>query len=362
MKDKIRQIAIKSPFFRAGFLFMIEQPILLIHGFNGSPANWTGPDDRFPDYLAQHGYDPALIRVFSYGYDEYKGKRIYNNLGDIRQIAHRLDAADSTDAEEQQCSVDRLCEESVARGGPNKVTIIAHSSGGLITRYYLTRHSPDEFGTLYRGNVERVIFLGTPHRGVDVEDILDPLPTHLLLYRLMVRLHFMLPPEYHEQAKSLGAQFAEMRHRSKQMLEHTAAASDETGEVPAFKELHPNSPFLQEINAPGRMPEDIAYHNIIGDVRARVRFEAFGRTLFDHEKSFGDLLVTTFSASTIPNAASECYPLIEEHMLEVDLTRRLSQLVETSDTGVHPAPLHRWLRSLPAAREKMLEILGEKNV
>src|SRR5512138_1063764 len=70
---------------------MIPQPILLIHGLNGSPSNWTGPDDRFPEFLAAHGYDPALIRVFNYGYEVYNGKRTYNNLGDIRQIAHRLD-------------------------------------------------------------------------------------------------------------------------------------------------------------------------------------------------------------------------------------------------------------------------------
>ncbi len=335
---------------------MIEQPILLVHGFNGSPANWTGPDDRFPDYLAQHGFDPALIRVFSYGYDDYQGKRLYNNLGDIRQIAHRLDLADSSDPDERQNSVDRLCEDSIARGGPNKVTIIAHSSGGLITRYYLTRHQPDPFGTLYRGNVGRVIFLGTPHRGVDVEDILDPLPTNFLLYRLMLRVHFMLPPEYHEHERTLRERFQEMRHKTKQLL--TVQGSTEgTGEIPAFKELHPDSPFLQQINAPGAMPQDIAYHNIYGDVRARVRFELLGRDLINHEKSFGDLLVTTGSASSIPNAPSQCYPLLQEHLLEVDLSRHLSRLVENSDTGVHPTPLHRWLRSLPAARERMLQIL-----
>ncbi|MGB8645194.1 MAG: alpha/beta fold hydrolase [Anaerolineae bacterium] len=337
---------------------MIEQPILLIHGFNGSPGNWTGPEDRFPEFLAQHGYDPALIRVFSYGYDNYKGKRIYNNLGDVRQIAHRLDLAGSADPDERQESVDRLCEDSVARGGPNKVTIIAHSSGGLIARYYLTRQQPDAMGTQYRSNVGRVIFLGTPHQGVDVEDILDPLPTNLLIYQLMVRLHYLLPPEYHEQAQSLRHRFHESHHQTKQALAGDKAASEEPEEIPAFKELHPHSPFLEEINAPGAMPQHIAYHNIIGDIQAHVRFQLFDRTLLDHVKSFGDLMVTTGSASTIPNAPSRCYPLVQEHTLDVDLSRHLSRLAETSDAGVHPAPLHRWLRSLPAARDRMLEILG----
>ncbi len=339
---------------------MIRQPIILIHGFNGSPSNWTGPADRFPDFLAARGYDPALIRVFSYGEDRTGGRPTYNNLGDIRQIAHRLDGSDLYGPDLEDCSVDNLSKESTAAGGPTKVTIIAHSSGGLVARYYLTCSTPDSFGTRYRGNVDRVIFLGTPHRGVDVEDILDPLPTNLLVYRLMVRLHYLLPPEYHEQAESLRQEFGDLHRKTKQVLAGDHAAEEGTGATPAFRELHPNSALLHEINRPGAMPQDIEYYNIIGDIRVRVQFEIAERPLFDNTKSLGDLLVTTDSAGSIPNAPSECYPLVQEHRLAVDLTRRLSREVSVGESGVQPIPVHRWLRSLPAARDRMLELLNRK--
>lgn len=329
-------------------------PILLIHGFNGAPSNWTGPSDRFPDYLAAHGYDPELIRVFSYGYDDYDGKRTYNNLGDIRQIAHRLDDQKGDDS--YNCSVDRLSRESVARGGPAEVTIIAHSSGGLVARYYLTRDRRDEFGTLYRGNVGRVIFLGTPHDGVDVEDILDPLPTNLLLYRLMVRVHYLFPPEYHEQSKSLRTQFREMRRLTKSAFLGDDAAAAET---PAFKQMHPGSAFLNDINRPGAMPGNARYYNIVGDIRARVWIHAFRRVLVDAEKSFGDFLVTTASAGAIPNAPSQCFPLVDEYSVKVDIGLRLSHLLQLEQSGEWQIPIHRHLRSLPDARKKMLEILEE---
>lgn len=336
---------------------MRELPILLIHGFNGAPSNWTGPEDRFPEFLEQHGYDPELVRVFDYGSYDYQGKLRYNNLGDIRQIAHHLDEPGSNNPAVQRAAVDALSRDSVARGGPSKVTIIAHSSGGLVARYYLTRQQPDEFGTLYRGNVGRVIFLGTPHQGVDVEDILDPLPSNLLLYRLMVRVHYLLPPEYHDQANSLRDELREMRRMTKQTF-FPEAAVEGSEETPAFRQLHPGSLFLQDINRPGAMPGDIEYHNIVGDVRAGVQIEWFRQKWIDWEKSFGDFLVSTYSAGSIPNAPSDCFALLQEHCLQVDVSRRISNLVRVTETGEHPVPIHRWLRSLPASRARMLQILA----
>lgn len=334
---------------------MIHSPIMLIHGFNGAPSNWTGPEDRFPEYLGAHGFDPELIRVFNYGYDTYNGKHTYNNLGDMRVIAHRLDDPEGQDAE--QCSVDRLSRESVARGGSPQVTLIAHSSGGLVARYYLTRQVEDDFHTRYRGSVGRVIFLGTPHRGVDIEDILDPLPTNFLVYRLMIRLHYLLPPEYHGQSESLRAKFHDLGRQTRQAFYGDGLADATTESTPAFKQLHPGSDFLNDINRPGVMPRDIRYFNIVGNIRAGVRIHALGRDLVNGEKDFGDFLVSVASAGSIPNAESECCPITDEHCLTVDLRRRTSQLVRLTATPHQRLPIHRHLRSLPVARERMLEIL-----
>lgn len=56
-------------------------------------------------------------------------------------------------AEELADTVDRL----IARTGASEVDIVAHSMGGLATRWYL-RTSPE-------APVRRVAFLGSPHRG-----------------------------------------------------------------------------------------------------------------------------------------------------------------------------------------------------
>lgn len=335
---------------------VIPLPILLIHGFNGSPGNWTAPADRFPEFLAAHGYDPDLIRVFSYGCRIFRGKPFYDNLGDIREIAHRLDEEASSDPELQACSVDRLSRDSAVRGGPPRITIIAHSSGGLIARYYLSRQTEDSFGTRYRGNVGRVIFLGTPHQGVDVEDILDPLPNHWI-YGLMVRLHFLFPPEYHEHSQSLRAKLLNMHASARQDWSGNGNSEQPVEETPTFKQLHPGSEFLDEINRPGAMPRDVGYSNIFGDVRAGVRVRCGERVLLNEEREFGDFLVSAESAGTIPNAASERYPLTEEYWLEADLARRTSRLLEVQSSGEHPTPIHRNLRSHPGSRARILEIL-----
>lgn len=336
---------------------MIPSPILLIHGFNGAPGNWTGPTDRFPEYLASQGYDPDLIRVFNYGYMEYEGKRFYNNLGDLREIAHRLDEGASDDPELQACAVDRLSRDSAARGGPEKITLIAHSSGGLIARYYLTRQTEDQFGTRYRGNVVRAIFLGTPHRGVDIEDVLDPLPSHWI-YGWMVRAHYLFPPEYHGLDQSMRNRLGHLRASARRGWYKDGVSSESIRETPAFNQLHPGSEFIDEINRQGVMPREVACHNIFGDVSARMHVQVGERILLNKKKRFGDGLVTSKSAGTIPNAESESWPLAEEYSLEIEVGRRTRPVVEVKRTGEHPTPIHRNLRSHPGSRKRILEILA----
>ncbi len=331
---------------------MVHLPILLVHGFNGAPSNWTGSADHFPQLLAAQGYDPDLIRVFSYGYAVADGKRYYNSTGDIRQIAHRLDEGNSSDPELQACAVDRLSRDSAARGGPEKITIIAHSSGGLIARYYLTRSNEDRFGTRYRGNVARVIFLGTPHQGVDVEDILDPLP-RTWTYGLMIRFHYLFPPDYAQGDQSVRTRFRSFRKGPWRNWDET---EDSAEEMPAFRQLHPGSELLNDINRPGAMPPDVEYFNIVGDVRVGVRVQIGDRTRIK-EKEFGDFLVTVKSAGTIPNAASSCFSIKSDYDLAVELRPRANHLVQV-DRAAGPVPIHRHMRSHPAVRTRILELLA----
>ncbi len=329
---------------------MIPLPILLIHGFNGQPANWTDAQDRFPEFLAAHGFDPALIRLFSYGYVKGNGAPIYNATGDLRAIAHRLDKADSADPETRQAAVEQLSRDSAARGGPSKITIIAHSSGGLIARYYLSCQTEDEFQTRYRGNVARVIMLGTPHQGVDIQAALDPLPTPLV-FAALSHLHPAFP-------KADLDDIQEMRHAMKTLhqaqREQLFGASSRDA---AYEQFHPQSEFLRALNRPGAMPREIAYFNLAGDVRVRAVVNLGNRPAFIREKSLGDLLVSVHSACTIPNAAARYDTVIEQHEIEVALGGRGAIRAHVQMRDGEPAPIHRNLRSHPRVREKILNIL-----
>lgn len=326
-------------------------PILLIHGFNGQPANWTDTSDRFPELLAGQGFERSLIRVFSYGFVEEAGQVVYDSTGDMRAIAHRLDESSSPDLDTRSAAVDQLSRDSVAAGGPPGVTLIAHSSGGLVARYYLSCVQPDEFGTVYRGNVARLIMLGTPHRGVDLEDVLDPMPTPLAV-GLLARLHPAFPRANLQQIRALRD---ELRGFVRANREPFLNAPVRAG-GPGYRQFHPDSAFLRALNRPGAMPGGVAYDNIIGDVRVELDVGLGGRRALHLSKELGDLLVSTYSAGSVPNAPSTCYPLAQRHTLQLTLGGELL-LAELEVRGVQPIPLHRDLRSHPAAHQIILEIL-----
>lgn len=332
---------------------MIALPILLIHGFNGQPANWTDAEDRFPEFLAEHGFDPELIRIFSYGFTETNGKPIYNATGDMRAIAHRLDEVESADPETRCAAVDELSRDSVARGGPAKITIIAHSSGGLIARYYLSCQTEDEFHTQCRGNVARLIMLGTPHLGVDIEKVLDPLPTPLV-FSALARLHPAFPNADLDDIQEMR-QVLQTLHRSAQI---DSPVNPTPKSVTAYEQIHPNSDFLRAVNRPGAMPTDVGYFNIAGDIRVCTNLRVLDRPLLVREKSLGDLLVSTESACTIPNAMSTCDTVQERYELEVSFGGRDMIRTHVQVRDGRPSPIHRRLRSHPEVREKILAILA----
>ena len=115
-------------------------PIILVHGFDGLPSTWI--ETGFRQNLIVNGdLDPNLIRTFDYGIAE---DGTYNNRGDLRQVASRLGGENLLPEERLLCSVDLLSDNCMARGGPPGVTLIAHSLGGIISRYYLSTSPPDQ--------------------------------------------------------------------------------------------------------------------------------------------------------------------------------------------------------------------------
>ncbi len=104
-------------------------PVLLVHGLCSDGSVWND----FATYLTQRGY------------------RVYNpsltpNNGNINALSVQIDAA---------------LEHIVTQEGAEKVNVVAHSMGGLVTRHYVRlKRSGSRIATL--------ITLGTPHHGSDL--------------------------------------------------------------------------------------------------------------------------------------------------------------------------------------------------
>lgn len=60
--------------------------------------------------------------------------------------------------------LDDTLASTVANAGCDKVLIVAHSLGGIVTRLYLSPHSSLEFTPRFASHIDNVITLGTPHR------------------------------------------------------------------------------------------------------------------------------------------------------------------------------------------------------
>jgi len=335
---------------------------MLIHGFNGDPGDWT--DSGFRQYLLAHGdLDPDLVRLFRYGLAE---DGTYNNRGDIRQIASRLAGVGLTAEEMLSCSVDRLSQDSVARGGPAPVTLIAHSMGGIISRYYLSCAEPDEFGTAYRGRVGRLIQIASPNRGVELAKIASLIPRGSpgwYLLRLLENLGLApaLP------AEAIEAWEADLNAR--QIEERAALAPELAGaggrvplsETPVYSQLSPDSPLLAALNTPGTMPEYVECHTFWGDIRIRVRVTlgAGGLVLLDHTVSFGDLAVPAASAMEIPYVPATQHPYVTEKCIELTLRVVPVEAETRSLAALLPDTSHARLLSNPAVQDGVLALLND---
>lgn len=341
-------------------------PILLIHGFNGDPGDWT--DSGFLQYLLAEGdLDPELVRLFRYGVAE---DGTYNNRGDVRQIASRLAGVGLAGEELVVCSVDRLSQDSQARGGPAQVTLIAHSMGGIISRYYLSCSQPDEFGTVYRGNVGRLIQIASPNQGVDLLRLTKLAPRHSPtwhLIRFLEKLGFA-PALPATKVEEWEAAFDRMQTEQRSALapelfvgeggsaEPTSARVLLT-DTPVYQQLAPNSPLLTALNQPGTIPEHVECHTFYGDIRVRVRV-LLGEgsiPLLDHTVSFGDLVVPAYSAMEIPGARAVPHPWVSEYTL--NLTLRKAAEERRSIASLLPENSHARLLSHRGVQEDVLGLL-----
>lgn len=105
------------------------EPLVFIHGYAGSNSNWNTMVSRF----TSSGYPSSKLYRFSYS------SLIYSNRTSASQLNSYVDSVR-------------------ANNGGARVSIIAHSNGGLVSRWFRVKLG----GT---AKMRRFITLGTPHKG-----------------------------------------------------------------------------------------------------------------------------------------------------------------------------------------------------
>ena len=113
-----------------------KPPVVLVHGFTGDKTTWQELDT----YLQARGFDTVREEYY---YNDATGQS-------IPAQAHGL----------SRHIKDKIAEYHSLNIKINKVDVVAHSMGGLISRYYISK-----LDNLYQDDIRKLIMVGTPNHG-----------------------------------------------------------------------------------------------------------------------------------------------------------------------------------------------------
>ncbi|MFA8438521.1 esterase/lipase family protein [Pueribacillus sp. YX66] len=106
-----------------------RNPVVFVHGYTGNDWNFIS----LMNYLKRQGWPDSHVSAIQYS----------NNLGSNVNNAHELSA---------------FVDNVLARTGADKVDLVAHSMGGLSTRYYIKNLDGGS-------KVANLVTIGSPHQG-----------------------------------------------------------------------------------------------------------------------------------------------------------------------------------------------------
>lgn len=141
-----------------------NQPVLFIHGYTGGDGYWGADEDIFDSDKD----DIATTTKKDYLYTSYPSRlKHLNSSVDVWEFIYPYDQA-----WKESAYLLRRALQFLKPKYSEKIDIVAHSMGGLVTRCYVEQimQNYKADGTLlrfsvYQGELRQVTFLGTPHHG-----------------------------------------------------------------------------------------------------------------------------------------------------------------------------------------------------
>jgi len=123
---------------------ILPRPVVMVHGFNADFHTWD-------NYLGPQGY-LSLLGLHGYAVGDGQVEGVMNT-GSLSNPAARTNSI-----AENAAILDEYISNVQAVTGAEKVDLLVHSMGGMISRYYLDR-------VMTGANVAQLIILGTPMGG-----------------------------------------------------------------------------------------------------------------------------------------------------------------------------------------------------
>jgi hypothetical protein len=125
-------------------------PVIFVHGFNSDRSAWTTAISNLREYYSKYDFtdENDYFPYFNYG---------FANHGHCESIAGLLGSVVVNAIANMGYMSPPVPENK------RKVIIVCHSFGGLVTRYMLK--------AMYLNYIDKVIFLGVPHRGSPLASI-----------------------------------------------------------------------------------------------------------------------------------------------------------------------------------------------
>ncbi len=136
--------------------FGTDIPVILVHGFSGSSTDWS-----------VNGQSPKFYNLI----DDIDGVSV------AQAFSYTSFATFNVGGGKLAKTIDCVSQISTNNGGNGKVTIVAYSEGGLITRYALDQTASASYAAKISDEVGQVIDIAVPDNGV----IADLNPAHIAM-------------------------------------------------------------------------------------------------------------------------------------------------------------------------------------